>query len=708
MWSEQATEQESTSAPILESAILGGGEDHVIVKLLTTSSVPASSGSEVLAKLLTGSAAQGTAVAVATTGGLVLGSLPVQGLRKIEPKPAESENENEKLSEADCEANASGRFLGINATRRGVKTCPSCSKKIGYRSKQCKYCSSDKQKRRSRKQSKDSRKEGDPDMDVEIGVIIDNETVMSTARSVEVPPTGEGITKKTVGDNEPVTIESYEQTPEANINAVEGLEAEVSPQNSSDLTGGKRHYHTSLQDLIHTLLVQNQNNSVYVVPETEVQGNKVGAEDPDSNQQEEQVGGVEETGQGQDSSVVPAGTVGSPENVYDANSVALFLGHLAQQNGKKLRTALDPVSSNAQPNPSASSVIRFKTKHEVVEDDMSSLVKYRRIRPKSVDEGTAVMEIPSRAESTVEGEVAESAVQTKPTESQLRMLPGNATRRGVMPCQKCQCLIGCRSKVCKHCKFLLNEANPPFRRGRKHLLQAVQLQIPFNSVATVFSVRRSKVGPDHRCLVWCERSDSENSMGGMYSCDYPPCVTAKELGDKSVTFLCEHAKICCSQTLTSHSRVLELNEEKLSSECLTEEVSESLRELNKQCSNKGVSMVQSVSDKTFVVADQFQTDQGGSLATDLIGFVHVRFERAKVNGLWQTQVFCSGRPCMAWNPVFSCVSQKRSSLPTVLRSVNCIHYSACLWAITSDEKLEHDFKVYVDGARARANSSETS
>lgn len=109
MWSEQATEQESTSAPILESAILGGGEDHVIVKLLTTSSVPASSGSEVLAKLLTGSAAQGTAVAVATTGGLVLGSLPVQGLRKIEPKPAESENENEKLSEADCEANASGR-----------------------------------------------------------------------------------------------------------------------------------------------------------------------------------------------------------------------------------------------------------------------------------------------------------------------------------------------------------------------------------------------------------------------------------------------------------------------------------------------------------------------------------------------------------------------------------------------------------------------
>ena len=284
------------------------------------------------------------------------------------------------------------------------------------------------------------------------------------------------------------------------------------------------------------------------------------------------------------------------------------------------------------------------------------------------------------------------------------MLPGNATRRGVMPCQKCQRLIGCRSKVCKHCKFLLNEANPPFRRSRKHLLQAIQLQIPLQSIVTVFSVRRSKVGPDHRCFVWCEQSDPDNRMRDVYSCDYPPCVTARELGNKPMSFMCEHAKICCGQGLTSNSRVLELNQEKLSSEYITPEMAESLRELNRQCDNKGVPLVQGVSDRTFVVVDQLSTDQDSSLATDLTGFVHVRFERSKVSGQWQTQVFCSGRSCMAWNPVFSCVSNKRSSLPTVVRSVNCIHFSACLWAITSDEKLEHEFKLYIEGVKAKGNS----
>lgn len=286
------------------------------------------------------------------------------------------------------------------------------------------------------------------------------------------------------------------------------------------------------------------------------------------------------------------------------------------------------------------------------------------------------------------------------------MLPGNATRRGVMPCLKCQCLIGCRSKVCKHCKSLLNESNPPFKRNKKHQRQAVKLQIPSNSTVTVFSVRRSKAGPDHRCFVWCERNYPDNRMRDVYSCDYPPCVTARELGNKATSFLCEHAKICRSQGLVNSSQVLDLNQDKLSSDVLSEEVSNSLKELNMQCNSKSVPLVQGVSERTFVVVDQLHSDQGGSLASDLIGFVHVRFERTKVNGCWQTQVFCSGRPCMAWNPIFSCVVNKGSSLPTVLRSVNCIHYSACLWAITSDEKLEQEFKLYIEGAKMKVNSTE--
>ena len=320
------------------------------------------------------------------------------------------------------------RLLGINATRRGVKTCPLCTKKIGYRSKQCKYCSFGKQKRsRSRKvQSKDSGKAGQRIVDLEIGVQIENETEVSTSNTAEVSSTGEDTANKAEEVSEATVTESYEQDTQSSINAIEGLEAETSQQNSSDMAAGKRSYHTSLQDLIHTLLVQNQNSSVYIAPETEVQADKAGTEIQDPDQQEEQGGDVE-TEQGQDNTLVPAGTVRSPENAYDANSVALFLGHLAQQNGKKIRTVLDPVSGNTQPSTSASSLIRFKTKHVIVEDDMSSQAKYRKIRPKSVDEGSAVMEIQPSVDSTVAGDVGDSVAEVKPTESQIRYVLGKST-----------------------------------------------------------------------------------------------------------------------------------------------------------------------------------------------------------------------------------------------------------------------------------------
>lgn len=45
------------------------------------------------------------------------------------------------------------RFLAINPTKRGVKTCQDCFKKIGYRAKQCKYCSPLKHRRRPRLQN---------------------------------------------------------------------------------------------------------------------------------------------------------------------------------------------------------------------------------------------------------------------------------------------------------------------------------------------------------------------------------------------------------------------------------------------------------------------------------------------------------------------------------------------------------------------------
>ena len=150
-----------------------------------------------------------------------------------------------------------------------------------------------------------------------------------------------------------------------------------------------------------------------------MEADKLNMEQQNCDPQEEQ-DGDEEIEQQQEQTQVTTGPVGNPENAYDANSVALFLGHLAQQNGKKIRTALNPVSDNTQPGTSSSSLIGVKTKHIVIEDDMSSQAKYRKIRPKSFDEGQAVIEIPSSVASAVEEDMADSVVEVKPTDSQLR------------------------------------------------------------------------------------------------------------------------------------------------------------------------------------------------------------------------------------------------------------------------------------------------
>ena len=105
MWSEQSTEQDSNPTLILENTILGSGEEQVIVKLLTTNTSVSSNGSEVFTKLLTGSSAG----AAAGSTGKFLSGAQAQGLRKIEPKPADSGNESEKLVEGDGEGSPFGR-----------------------------------------------------------------------------------------------------------------------------------------------------------------------------------------------------------------------------------------------------------------------------------------------------------------------------------------------------------------------------------------------------------------------------------------------------------------------------------------------------------------------------------------------------------------------------------------------------------------------
>ena len=171
------------------------------------------------------------------------------------------------------------------------------------------------------------------------------------------------------------------------------------------------------------------------------------------------------------------------------------------------------------------------------------------------------------------------------------MLSTNPTRRGVMQCHKCRRLIGCRSKACKFCKSPLMEANVVSYRKGSCLRQAVRLQLPVNLLTRIYSVRRLKGGPDHRCFVRCEIEESESNNGHQttrYSCDYPLCVTEQELGEKVQNFLCEHAKLCRSQSTVSGAQIPQLKLEQLDELPLSEDVKAALKLLHEQCNAKQV------------------------------------------------------------------------------------------------------------------------
>lgn len=318
------------------------------------------------------------------------------------------------------------RLLDINATRRGVKTCPLCTNKIGNRAKQCKYCSPGKQRRRSRKSQTSKEPNNDSEQsssNVDMNmVLMDGEPDLPTSpigNTAEVSSTTDVISKNETEDTEAVTADNFVQGTQSSVNAMEGMEAETSPQNSGVMEPGKKTYHTSLQELIQTLLVQNQSSSLYVAQDSEEQADKVDTENSDVNQQEEQARDVE-VKDVKGNSVGAVGPVGSPENAYDANSVALFLGHLAQQNGKKARPSLSIANDNAEPDTSTSSPLGIKAKQVVIEDDLSSQAKYRKIRPKAIDECTITVEIQRSEDCAVEEEIGNTVGEVKSAESQLR------------------------------------------------------------------------------------------------------------------------------------------------------------------------------------------------------------------------------------------------------------------------------------------------
>lgn len=269
---------------------------------------------------------------------------------------------------------------------------------------------------------------------------------------------------------------------------------------------------------------------------------------------------------------------------------------------------------------------------------------------------------------------------------------GNATRRGVMLCTKCCKMIGCRSKICKHCKTQVTE-NAPRETNSRVVKQAVQLCLPKEFNIEMFSVRKCKTGPELRCFVQFENkpdqgTNKSKTCSSRYTCDYPLCITAKELGKES-DYVCEHAKICHVTGSVIKAKIPKLNLDELSEMPFSSDLKGMIQVLHQQCSARNVPIVQHVSCKTLAVVDQMHSDTRGPLGTDIMSFVHVRFEKVRGQGCFQRQVFCSGQSCMGWNFI------SNDSPESLMKSCSCVHFAVALWAIKSDDTLLKELREYL-------------
>lgn len=284
-----------------------------------------------------------------------------------------------------------------------------------------------------------------------------------------------------------------------------------------------------------------------------------------------------------------------------------------------------------------------------------------------------------------------------------RIMNGNATRRGVMLCSKCSKMIGCRSKICKHCKHSVTESTTR-PASNKLIKQAVKLCLPAELDVQIYSVRKCKTGPELRCFVQFDSTNepSTASKSNKYACDYPLCVTAKELGDKTSAYMCEHARFCCNSTNILLARVPTLDFEKLAAMDCSTDMKDSVQKLHGNCQSKGVPLVQYVSSRTLAVVEEINVDPSDSLGMGILTFAHVRFENVKGQGCFQRQVFCSGRSCMAWNFL------SNDSNATAGKTCSCVHYAAALWAIASDASLQKDLGEYLDAFVSQVKPGDSS
>ena len=198
-------------------------------------------------------------------------------------------------------------------------------------------------------------------------VMVQNETEVSTSEEAVV----DTHTVEVVGQEVfvPASVR-HEEVVEEEVHDRRESKPLMSAQNVVVVDTAKKQ--ANLRDLIRNLLVKQGEQSISLkeVKTETTAGNEDLAQEVKSDVDSKENPGSTDPAQECAQEVCT-------EVSYDANSVALFLGHLAQQNGKKLRTAR--ISTNGEGQVKAAGSARGRNRQASSE---STPAKYRRIQPK--------------------------------------------------------------------------------------------------------------------------------------------------------------------------------------------------------------------------------------------------------------------------------------------------------------------------------------
>ncbi|KAJ8918865.1 hypothetical protein NQ315_011156 [Exocentrus adspersus] len=240
---------------------------------------------------------------------------------------------------------------------------------------------------------------------------------------------------------------------------------------------------------------------------------------------------------------------------------------------------------------------------------------------------------------------------------------GKPTKRGIKKCFNCGTYNGTRSTACKNkeCGAVLKDSE----EKSKVNLDAVKLLT--GNERQVFSVRVRDMGPDCRGFVQLPllQSHDEEDTNIFFRCH--------EENQNENNIFCVHINSALkSQSIAS---AVEIKSEVLKSLKVTDEIKQRLRLL---AMDRDGPLVQRISKSVMAVKCQVSPKHP-------LGYLHFTFLRGKSKDVYD-RYYCSCTEFMTSDGL------KDKSYNVKYK---CIHYFACIWALSSDSKYCEEFSHFL-------------